>query len=194
MSVLPESFTLYGDTAIALHLGHRASVDFDFFGSDGFDPRELPAQIPFLLGATTTQIEPQTLSVLVDRGGGVKVSFFGLPDFPRLAPRLRASNGVHIASVLDLAGTKASVVQVRAEAKDYVDLDALIGAGVDLPHALAAGRALYGASFAPQATLKALSYFSDGDLASVPDAIRKRLTEAVRKVDLDRLPSIELAP
>ncbi len=86
------------------------------------------------------------------------------------------------------------MVQVRAEAKDYVDLDALIGAGVDLPHALAGGRALYGASFAPQATLKALSYFSDGDLARVPDAVRRRLTEAVRKVDLDRLPGIDPAP
>lgn len=194
MSTLPESFTLYGGTAIALHLGHRASVDFDFFGDTCFDPRELAAQIPFLFGATITQIEPQTLSMIVDRSGAVKVSFFGLPGFPRLAPRRRAANGVHVASLLDLAGTKASVVQVRAEAKDYLDLDALIGAGMDLPRALAAGRALYGASFAPQATLKALSYFSDGDLAAVPDDVRKRLTEAVRAVDLDLLPAIEPAP
>ena len=35
-------------------------------------------------------------------------------------------NGLKIASLLDLAGTKASVVQVRPEAKDYIDLDMLI--------------------------------------------------------------------
>ncbi len=122
------------------------------------------------------------------------MSFFGLPGFPRLAPRLLAANNVHVASLLDLAGTKASVVQMRAEAKDYFDLDALIGAGVELPHALAAGRALYREGFAAQATLKALSYFADGDLHALPEAIRKRLTDAVRAVDLDSLPIIEPLP
>ncbi len=191
MSSIPATFTLYGGTAIALHLGHRTSVDFDFFGSESFDPRALAAAFPLLRGARLTQIEPQTLSAIVDRDGPVKVSFFGLPGFPRLTPPLLTANGVHVASLLDLAGTKASVVQVRAEAKDYFDLDALLGAGVDLPHALAAGRALYREGFAPQATLKALSYFEDGDLRTLPDATRKRLTDAVRAVDLDALPSIE---
>lgn len=194
MSTIPAAFTLYGGTAIALHLGHRSSVDFDFFGSESFDPRALAATLPLLRGAALTQIEPQTLSVIVNRDGPVKVSFFGLPGFPRLAPRLLAANNLHVASLLDLAGTKASVVQVRAEAKDYLDLDALLGAGVDLPRALAAGRALYRDGFTPQATLKALSYFEDGDLRALPDATRKRLTEAVRAVNLDALPNIEPLP
>jgi Nucleotidyl transferase AbiEii toxin, Type IV TA system len=194
MSSLPLVFTLYGGTAIALHLGHRASVDFDFFCSAGFDPRVLTTELPFLRGAQVTQVEPQTLSVIVDRGGPVKLSFFGLPGFPRLAPRLVAPNNVHVASLLDLAGTKASVVQVRAEAKDYLDIDALIGAGLDLPHALAAGRALYGAGFTPQATLKALSYFEDGDLRTLPEGTRKRLSDAVRAVNIDALPILEPTP
>lgn len=190
LTSLPPTFTLYGGTAIALHLGHRPSVDFDFFSSVGFDPRVLAAELPFLRGAAVTQIEQQTLSVIVNRDGPVKLSFFGLPDFPRLAPRHLPTNKVHVASLLDLAGTKASVVQVRAEAKDYLDLDALLCAGVDLPHALAAGRALYRDGFAPQATLKALSYFADGDLATLPEAVRKRLLAAVRAVDLNQLPIV----
>jgi len=32
---VPEAFTLYGETAIALHFGYRESVDFDF-GSGNF--------------------------------------------------------------------------------------------------------------------------------------------------------------
>lgn len=194
MSAIPATFTLYGGTAIALHLGHRNSVDFDSFGSESFDPRALAAALPFLRGAQLTQIEPQTLSAIVDRDGPVKVSFFGLPGFPRLAPRLLTANNISVASLLDLAGTNASVVQVRAEAKDYIDLDALLGAGVDLAKALAAGRALYRDGFAPQATLKALSYFEDGDLRALPDATRKRLIDAVRAVDLDALPNIEPLP
>lgn len=194
MSSIPAAFTLYGGTAIALHLGHRTSIDFDFFASIGFDARTLAAQLPILRGATLTQIEPQTLSAIVDRNGPVKVSFFGVPGLPHVAPRLLAPNGVHIASLLDLAGAKASVVQVRAEAKDYVDLDALIRGGVDLPHALAVAGALYGEMFSPQATLKALSYFEDGDLHTLAEETRKRLTEAVRAVNLDALPIIEPLP
>jgi hypothetical protein len=195
LSSLPETFTLYGGTAIALHLGHRTSVDFDFFASAAFDPRELALKLPFLQGAQLTQIEPQTLSANVERGGVVKVSFFGLPNFPQLAPRERVEPGVHVASLLDLAGTKASVVQVRAEAKDYLDIDALITHGVDLPHALAAGRAIYGREFSPQSALKALCYFGDGDLASLPQAVKSRLTAAVASVDLDKLPTLQpMAP
>ena len=41
---VPKSFTLYGGTAIALRLGHRQSVDFDFFGSEAFDPDERRAR------------------------------------------------------------------------------------------------------------------------------------------------------
>ncbi|MGM0425440.1 MAG: nucleotidyl transferase AbiEii/AbiGii toxin family protein [Thermodesulfobacteriota bacterium] len=33
---MPSEFVLYGGTAIALHLGHRSSVDFDFFSSVNF--------------------------------------------------------------------------------------------------------------------------------------------------------------
>ena len=66
--------------------------------------------------------------------------------------------------LLDLVGTKASVIQVRGEAKDYVDLDALVRKrGVDLATALGAASALYGPTFNPEVTLKALSYFDDGN-------------------------------
>jgi hypothetical protein len=37
----PETFTLYGGTALALRLAHRTSVDFDFFSNASFDPDEL---------------------------------------------------------------------------------------------------------------------------------------------------------
>jgi hypothetical protein len=82
-------------------------------------------------------------------------------------------------------------VQDRAEAKDYIDLSRLLEEGVDLARALGAARAVYGNSFNPLLSLKALSYFADGDLSSLSDAIRSRLSEAVRKVDPNRLPEIQ---
>ena len=56
--------------------------------------------------------------------------------------------------------------------------------------ALSCARALYGGAFNPQVTLKALSYFGDGDLAGLPDGVRDRLARAARAVDLDRLPAV----
>ena len=86
---------------------------------------------------------------------------------------------------------KASVVQMRAEAKDYIDIDVLLtDGGIDLPTALASARAIYGVSFNPHITLKALAWFEDGDLGDLPDDTKKRLIHAVRAVDPDRLPTI----
>ena len=191
LATVPEEFVLYGGTAIALQLGHRQSVDFDFFGDRALDPTALAAEIPFMADAQITQREANTLTGILDRDGTVKVSFFGVPGLARLVgPHQAADNRLKIASLLDLAGMKASVVQVRAEAKDYLDLDALMKAGIDLPRALAAGAAIYGRQFNPQITLKALSYFEDGNLRTLPDETKARLAAAARGVDLDRLPTL----
>lgn len=189
---LPAEFVLYGGTALALRLGHRRSDDFDFFSRRPLDPLRLMPALPFLAGATVVQREPNTLSCLVDRSGLVKLSFFGLPDLPRLRPPdMAPDTGVRVAALLDLAGTNAAVVQMRAEAKDYLDIDAMLTqGGIDLPAVLAAARALYGPAFAPLATLKALTFFADGNLSRLPAAVKARLAAAVRAVAPDRLPDI----
>jgi Nucleotidyl transferase AbiEii toxin, Type IV TA system len=71
---VPAEFVLYGGTAIALHLGHRESVDFDFFGNRDFNPSELYGRVPFL--CCNRKRTPLTCSV--ERGEPVKISFFGL--------------------------------------------------------------------------------------------------------------------
>jgi hypothetical protein len=190
LSTLPDQFVLYGGTALALHLGHRNSVDFDFFARDPLNLSQLEGEIPFLAGAKIIQREKNTLSAIVERGDPIKVSFFGVPKLPQLEPaHVVEENNLKVASLLDLAGTKASVIQVRAEAKDYLDLDALMRFGeIDLATALAAAHALYGQTFNPEVTLKALSYFDDGNLRDLPNDLKLRLVEAAREVDLDHLP------
>ena len=54
-SNIPKEFVLYGGTAVALHLGHRHSIDFDFFGSRALEPSVLEAGMPFLGGAKIIQ-------------------------------------------------------------------------------------------------------------------------------------------
>ncbi len=45
---VPTRFVLYGGTALALQLGHRVSVDFDFFAPSDIDPDQLPDSVSFL--------------------------------------------------------------------------------------------------------------------------------------------------
>jgi hypothetical protein len=192
LAAIPDDFTLYGGTAVALHLGHRQSVDFDFFAAKGIDTAALYNGIAWLNGATVMQQEKNTLTCLVRRGEPVKVSFFGLPQLRTIAaPHVAGGNGVRIASLIDLAGTKAAVVQKRAEAKDYIDIDAIMSAGIGLPTALAAAAFIYGPGFNPQITLKALSYFDDGDVRQLPATLKARILKAVAATDLDQLPALE---
>jgi Arc/MetJ family transcription regulator len=185
-------FVLYGGTALALHVGHRASVDFDFFAHEDIDASTVYRSTPFLKTSTIIQQAPNTLTCLVERDGPVKVSFFGLPHLTMLRdPHQAVDTGLQVASLLDLAATKAVAVQNRLESKDYIDIDALITAGVDLPHALAAAKRAFGDAFAPTATIKALTYFAEGDLRTLPEALKQRLVDAVAAVDPLRLPSVK---
>lgn len=187
LAATPGIFTLYGGTALALRLGHRASLDFDFFSNASFDPERLAEQVPYLRESERIQVGPETLTCRVDRGGPVLVSFFGNLDLGQVAaPDLARDTLLRVASLLDLAGTKAAVVQKRADVKDYLDVYAILNEGVDLPTVLAAAGAVYGPRFNPLITLKALSYFDD--VPTLPVEVRRRLARAVEAVDVTNLP------
>ena len=187
LAATPDMFTLYGGTALTFRLGHRTSVDFDFFSNASFDPERLASNVPYLKDADRIQVAHDTLTCRVERGGPVLVSFFGGLDLGQVVER-EAVEGMtlYVASLLDLAGTKMAVVQKRAEVKDYLDVDALLRHGVDLPTALSAGKSVYGRRFNPVITLKALSFFDD--VQGLPEDVRDRLRAAVAAVDLSRLP------
>jgi len=124
----------------------------------------------------------------------VQVSFFGLPSLGRVAEPLCAPNNeLKIAALVDLAGMKAATLSHWAKAKDYLDIAAILEAGVtDLPTALAAASAIYGQQFNAQLTLKALCYFQDGDLSSIPQEVKDKLVRAMAAVDLSHhLPRLE---
>ena len=67
LRAVPDGFVLYGDTAVALWLGHRVSVDFDFMAEHAFDPHELAESLPLLARATIVQSALSTLTAIVER-------------------------------------------------------------------------------------------------------------------------------
>lgn len=181
------SFTLYGGTAVALRLGHRDSVDFDFFSEKPLDRDAIKAAFPFVKNSTTLQDQDDTWVVLVPYGDAtresVKVSFFGSISFGRVGEPEFTDDGVlQVASFEDLMATKVKVVLQRAEAKDYRDVAAMVNAGVSLPHGLASARLMYGPNFQPSESLKALVYFNDGDLKTLSTSEKKTLVDSVNAV------------
>ncbi len=187
LAAIPKHFTLYGGTALALRVGHRTSEDFDFFSNRSFDPGRLADSVTFLRGAERVQVAPNTLTCRVERDGPILLSFFGALNLGQAqASQAAEGPGIAVASLLDIAATKLAVIQKRAEVKDYLDIDALLGNGIDLAEALSAGQVVYGHAFNPLISLKALSYFDD--VPSLPSAARSRLTSAVGAVDPTRLP------
>lgn len=186
---IPANFVLYGGTAVALRLGHRSSIDFDFFSSSPVSVPELEATLPFARDAQILRSESNTVTLRIDRGGPVTLSFFGNLSFGQLAAP-DESGGIKIASLADLMATKLKAVFQRSEAKDYFDIAAMIEAGVSLASGLGGAVALFGPNFNPTLSLKALSYFGDGDLKTVPDEVRAGLMAAVKETR--ELPAREL--
>jgi len=131
------------------------------------------------------------LEAFVNRGGLVKVAFFGgLDNLQRIRDPLRAAGSrVHVASLVDLAGMKMRVIQVRGSWKDYVDIHALTSHGIDLPTALAAAKAI-DKRFNPATSIRALQFYGDGTLDRVPLAMRRDLTHWAQAVDLGKLPAL----
>lgn len=177
-------FVLYGGTAIALRLGHRISVDFDFFTDLKLDRRAVLA-IPVFQNGAVFQDEPDALGILVKVDEGeVKVSLFGDISFGRVGIPERTQDGsLDVASVDDLLATKLKVLLQRVEAKDYVDIDALLRSGASLERGLSAARSLYGSAFSPSESLRALTYFDEGDLSGLSSEHRRSLEERVARCE-----------
>lgn len=180
-------FVLYGGTAVALRVGHRASVDFDFFSERALDHRAVRAALRWTASAQVLQESVDTLTVVTGSAPagatGVKVSFFGSIGFGRVGtPDVTGDGVMQVASLDDLMGTKLKVILQRVEAKDYLDIAAMLGAGATLADGLAAAKVLFGTAFQPSESLKALTWFEGGDLATLPAPTQATLVKAASAV------------
>lgn len=185
LAEVPRRFVLYGGTGLALRLVHRQSVDFDFFSSEPFNPEALQREMGFTDRAEALQKARNTLTLLVGVGRApVKLSFFGGLSMGRVgAPDVCAETGLRVASLRDLFASKLNVIHQRAEAKDYLDVHAILqGGACPLAEGLGCARAVFGEEFNIMLPLKALAFFEGGDLGSLPAPVRENLLRAVRAV------------
>ncbi len=160
-------FYLAGGTALALQLGHRQSVDLDFF------IKKLPThqkildnlrrEKPFILPSDETGLNLEIQSV--------KVSFLQYP-YPLLEPTLDYE-GLKLAGILDIACMKLNAVMQRGEKKDFYDLFEILQK-YSLEEILSSHEEKF-KDFETEklSLLKALLYFDDADGSAEPILIKK---------------------
>ncbi|MEM7108408.1 MAG: nucleotidyl transferase AbiEii/AbiGii toxin family protein [Bacteroidota bacterium] len=180
----PDHFVLYGGTAVALRLGHRESIDFDFFSNSSFNNNQLYRSISYLDGGRVIQSEQNTLTVLIPGNEAfVKVSFFGNLGLNQVEEPTLMTNSIKMASLLDLFGMKCATVPQRVEWKDYVDIYTILNeSNYTLSDGLSAAKAIYGNQYNEIFTLKALSYFENDELGKLSQNIKDALLEHVESV------------
>lgn len=113
-----RTFYMVGGTAIALHIGHRRSIDFDLFSPSRLAKKRIKSklrQIPF--NQVKLFEDSDQIHLLVN---DVKMTFFNYP-YPILHPQ-SVNSYITIPSLLTLASMKAFPLGRRAKWKDYVDL------------------------------------------------------------------------
>ncbi len=153
-----ESFYLAGGTGLALQLGHRDSIDFDFFTRSEFDTRSLVSELEGIFtghSISITQEEKNTLSCLIDQS--IQCSFFTY-DYPHIHPLIE-SEYFPLASIEDIGCMKFSAITSRSVEKDYVDLYVILKQ-IPLTDLLALSKEKH-PSLDEALILKSLVYFDD---------------------------------
>jgi hypothetical protein len=172
-------YYLAGGTALALHLGHRRSLDLDWFTSRSVgDPLRLAQRLreeklPF----RTKQTARGTLHGMI---AGVRVSLLEY-RYRLLRPLLDAPKfGCVLASLEDLAAMKLAALAQRGAKKDFVDLYALGRMGIPLQKMLACYQQKYALQDIAH-VLYSLVYFEDADRERMPVMLSRGNWRSIKK-------------
>ena len=159
-----QSFYLAGGTALALQIGHRQSVDFDFFSYDSFDVRMIINEAKKYGDFELFSEAENTLHGLLN---GVQISFFKI-DYSLLEATNDYNNNLKLASLLDIAVMKLNAISERGSKKDFIDLSFLLK-DFELLELLGKYAEKYGNGIANQYhLLKSLVYFGDAENQPMP--------------------------
>ena len=158
--LIDRGFYLAGGTALAIQLGHRISVDLDFFTFDDFAPQNLLISLNESLGEINViNTSRGTLNSVIN---GEKVSFLKYP-YKNIYPPLDF-RGCPIADYRDIGASKLMTISQRGLIRDFYDLDAVIQTGISFTQIVAIMEEKYPTvkTIMPH-IIRSIGYFEDAD-------------------------------
>jgi hypothetical protein len=163
-----REFFLVGGTAIALHIGHRKSIDFDLFKRAPLHTKKIIDKIReknYRFIITRNVSEQLNLTV-----SSVKMTFF---EYPYLIEASVDFNGViRMPDLLTLASMKAFALGRRSKWKDYVDLYFLLRDHFSLIEIMQRAERIFEEEFSSKLFRSQLAYHEDIDYTEEVDYIQ----------------------
>jgi hypothetical protein len=178
-----KDFGLFGGTAIALHLGHRRSIDFDLFSVKEFNNSAVQRKIFKKKKIEKVFVDHQgEYTILVD---GIKLTFLHYPFAVEFKDELEGF--IKMPDLLTLAALKAYALGRRSKWKDYVDLYFILENKINLGKIIKRAEKIFGNNFNEKIFRAQLAYFKDLDYSEevdylpgfeiADDKIKKELVE-----------------
>jgi len=162
-----NDFYLAGGTCLALQIGHRKSVDFDFFIPADFKTSDI---VNILTQLGNYQRENEERNTINGSLNGVRISFFGyryniIEDFTLY-------NNIRLAGMKDIAAMKLEAIAGRGSKKDFIDLFFILQQ-YNLEDIFSFHAQKYGIGLSNQYHhLKSLVYFADAESEAMPAMIK----------------------
>lgn len=152
-----HNFILVGGTAIALHLGHRRSIDFDLFTTKNFNSKKIKNNILKSRKIDKTYIrEDGEYTLMIHK---VKITFFNFEH--HIPAPLALDKIIKIPDLLTLAAMKVFALGYRSKWKDYVDLYFILKDRYSLDEISARAKELFKGEFNARILREQLNFFSD---------------------------------
>ena len=175
-----EQTRLVGGTALALQLGHRKSIDLDFFGTIDCEAEYLRESIAGIASLTILKESPHIHIYIVD---GIKVDIVNY-KYPWLDDVV-LEQGLRLASVSDIAAMKITAIIGRGTKKDFIDIAFLLH-HFSLEEILHFYAAKYNDSSVFMA-MKSLAYIDDAEADPMPDMFVNQSWQQVKAYILSKI-------
>ncbi len=119
---IKKQFALAGGTALALQIGHRKSIDLDFFSPDAFQTKDIEIAIASEYSSHYTLVNA-TKRMLFCYVNNIKCDFVTEPA--KLISSFTETENIRLFSIADIAAMKMHTICGRGKKKDFIDVYAL---------------------------------------------------------------------
>ncbi len=155
-------YVLVGGTALALQIGHRNSVDLDFFGKIEIDTELYVEELKKIGNVNVLKVSK---NILITSINDVKIDFVNY-TYPWIDEKIITEN-ITLASKKDIAAMKLNAISGRGSKKDFIDLYFLLNE-FSLKEMIGFYREKY-TNHSEFGMIKSITYFEDADKEEAPE-------------------------